>query len=373
MIHGQMVDRTYAPVQEEVPEDDKKGPPIPTAWMQAKVLEYQKHPDRLLEECPNLIVNASCNAHQSMHRANTCFMCKKLPGPKRRAHKHDETCECRMRLPDLARFFSEICTLLETDDWYEFRGQPKEQRIIEICLKRRRFDCFQNTSCKAITESKMSCNSNLSMCMDGPIVTYVVKCILKGTQKDDKAECYSVEVSIKKTGDTRKYPEPEDDRKEAQRRITRGAFANNADTVVGASMAAICTRWGTRFYMSHKTVPCPVKDLIKLGLQGPVQSTATHHLGGEKTYFENQASHCLCRHEELEYLSPFNFYSRYEVCHVKLPKVGKRNHDGTMRKPSDDCLKEGKHRFQVNTGFFNHPSVLKVKELGILCTWRAEA
>ena len=137
----------------------------------------------------------------------------------------------------------------------------------------------------------MSCNLNLSVCMDGPIVIYVVKHISKGTQKDDKAEHHSVEVSIKKMGDTRKHPEPEDDRKEAQQRIVRGAFANNVDAVVGASMAAVCTRWGTRFYMSHKTVPCPVKDLIKLGSHLPVQSTATCHLGGEKTYFENQALH----------------------------------------------------------------------------------
>jgi len=171
---------------------------------------------------------------------------------------------------------------------------------------------------------------------------------LIGFSDDDKAEHHSVEVSIKKMGDARKYPEPEDDRKEAQRRIVRGAFANNADAVAGASMAAICTHWGTRFHMSHETVPCPVKDLINLGLHLPVQSTATHHLGGEKTHFENWALHCLCCHEDLECSSPFNFYSRCEVCHVKLPKAGKRNSDGTTRKPSDDCLKEGKYRFQVD-------------------------
>jgi len=62
MIQGQMVDKTHAPVQEEVPEDDKKGPPIPTARMQAKVLEHQKHPDGSLEECPNLIVNLMLHA-----------------------------------------------------------------------------------------------------------------------------------------------------------------------------------------------------------------------------------------------------------------------------------------------------------------------
>ena len=361
MIHGQMVDKV-TPTHDEAPEDSNKGPPIPTARMQAKVLEYQKYPARTLEDCPELVINALYNAHRSMHRTKTCFKCKKLPGPKRRAHKHDETCECRMRLPDLSRLYSEIYTLLETNDWYDFRGQPKEQRIVEILPRRGRFDSFQNTSCKAITESKMSCNSNVSVCGDGPIVIYTVKYVTKGTQNDDKAEYYSVEVSIKKMGDTRKYPEPEDDRKEAQRRIIRGAFANNADTVVGAAMAAICVRWGTRFYMSHKTVPCPLKDLIRLGLNLPVQSTATYHLGGEKTYWENQALHYLCRHEELEHLSPFEFYSQYEVCHVKLPKAGKRKREGTTIKPFDDCLKEGKYRFQVDSGFYKHPSVLKVKE-----------
>ena len=195
------------------------------------------------------------------------------------------------------------------------------------------------------------------------MLCYTIKYVSKGTQKDDKAEYASVEISIKKMGEDRKYPEPEDDRKEAQRRILRGAFANNADTVVGASMAAHLVRWGTRFYMSHATVPCPVKDLIKLGRNQPVESTATYHLGGEKTYWENQALNYLCRHKALEHLSPFEFFAEYEICHVKLPKATKkRGSNGNAIQPQDDCLKEGKYRFQVDTGFYKHPSVLKVKE-----------
>ena len=175
MIHGEMIDNTFdadlflAEVDSET-DKDKKGPPIPTARMQAKVLEFQKYPDRKLNECPTLAINALYNAHRSMHKQTTCFKCKKLPAAKRRKHKHDEHCECRMRIPDLSRFFSEIHTLLEASDWYNFRGEPKEQRIVEIVPKRRRFDLFQNTSVAAITESKMSCNTNMSLCVDGPVV-----------------------------------------------------------------------------------------------------------------------------------------------------------------------------------------------------------
>ena len=259
-------------------------------------------------------------------------------------------------------FTLEIHTLLEANDWYNFRGEPKEQRIVKIVPKRRRFDAFQNTSVTAIMESKMSCNTNMSLCTNGPIVMYTVKYISKGTQKDDKAEYTSMENSIKKMGDDRKYPDPEDDRKEAQCHIIYGAFANNADTVVGALMAALLVRWGTCFYMSHQVIPCPIKDLIKLGLNEPVTSTATYHLGGAKTYWENQALHYLCRHKELEDVSPFQFFSEYKVCHVKLPKAGKRTHEGNTIKPQDYCVEEGKYRFQVDTGFYKHPSVLKVKE-----------
>jgi AAA domain/Helitron helicase-like domain at N-terminus len=369
LIHGKMLDNTYNPqVEPELVEDveknekeKEKGPPIPKARMQAKVLEYQRYPDADLNDCPETVINALYNAHRSMHTKNTCFKCNKLPGPKRRAHKHDASCECRMRLPDLHRRYAEIETLKDCNDWYNFRGEPKEQRLVEILPRRRRFDAFQNTSCKPVTESKFACNSNVSTCVDGPVVMYQVKYNTKGTQCDDKAEYYSVELSIKKMGDTRKYLDPDDDRKEAQRRIIRGAFANNSDTVVGAPMAALLVRWGTRFYFSHETVPCPVRDLIKLGLNLPVVSTATYHIGGERTYWENQALHYLCRHEKLEELSPFEFYSQYEICYVKLPKAGKkRTRNGSRQKPIDECLKEGKYRFQADTGHYKHPSALKV-------------
>ena len=366
IYHGDMVDKV-TPESERVrtEKEVESGPPIPKARMQAKVVEYQKYPDCDLNDCPELVINALYNAHRSMHTKRTCFKCQKLTGAKKRAHEHDDTCECRMRLPDLSRTYAEINTLLEANDWYDYRGIPKEQRIVEICPKRRVYDSFQNASCKAITESKLACNSNLQTCLDGPIVIYQIKYNTKGTQGDDAAEYHSVEISIKKMGDTRKYPEPEDDRKEAQRRIIHGAFANNAQTVVGASMAALLVRWGTRFYFSHETVPCPLKDLVKLCLNLPVASAATYHLGGKNIYWENQALHYLCRHEELEELSPFEFYMWYEVCYVKLPKAGKkrsRSGDGNTIQPVDDCRKEGKFRFIVDTGHFKHPSVVKVQE-----------
>jgi hypothetical protein len=214
----------------------------------------------------------------------------------------------------------------------------------------------------------------MSFVTDGPISQYQIKYETKNTQIDDAAEYSALSASIKKMGDNRKYPEPdsdsehpendrkEADKKETMRRIIRGAFAHNSQNVIGAPMAALLVQRKSRFYLSHEFVPCPLKDLIKLGKNETVITTATYHLTGEGTYWENQALHYLCRNERLEQLSPFQLYSGYEVCFVKMPRAGKRRHDGTFAFLDDSFEGEKKCHFQVDTGFFKHPSALKLKD-----------
>ena len=60
----------------------------------------------------------------------------------------------------------------------------------------------------------------------------------------------------------------------------------------------------------------------------------------ENVIFKNHALHYLCHHSEVENVPLRQFVEEFETCHV-----GKNN---------DDVL-----RFQPDTGYYSHPSVLK--------------
>jgi hypothetical protein len=105
--------------------------------------------------------------------------------------------------------------LEESVTWYEWSGATKEQPLIEFLPKRNSFDMFQNVSCRAILESKFSCNSNVSLITDGPVGQYQFKYQMKSTQEDDSAAYADVEKSIKSL----KSRTHEDDRKEALRLV----------------------------------------------------------------------------------------------------------------------------------------------------------
>ena len=64
--------------------------------------------------------------------------------------------------------------------------------------KRSTYNLLQHVSCKAVSESKFACDSNISLITDGPIGQYQFKYQLKGTQEDDTAEYAEVDASMKK-------------------------------------------------------------------------------------------------------------------------------------------------------------------------------
>jgi hypothetical protein len=85
----------------------------------------------------------------------------------------------------------------EENPWFEWNGNEKLQPIIEILPKRHTYDIFQNVSCKAISESKLTCNSNVSVITDEPVGQCQFTYIMKSTQDDDTAAYAEVENSIK--------------------------------------------------------------------------------------------------------------------------------------------------------------------------------
>ena len=102
-------------------------------------------------------------------------------------------CECRYRMPDRPR--KKACVRFVKDDnkWIEWDGTEKHQPIIEVLPKRYTYDLFQNVCCKAISESKMTCNSNVAIITDGPVGQYQFKYVMKSTQEDDVAAYSQVE------------------------------------------------------------------------------------------------------------------------------------------------------------------------------------
>lgn len=322
----------------------KKNAELPIARMKARIIEFQKFVDAPIQETPVTCINASTNHHDSKH-VNSCFRCGK---PKKKGHVHNQECECRFRKPDLARPDTLISnTQLKggVHKWFTFRGEEINQPLVEFLVKRKKYDLFQNVSCKAISESKFACNSNVQHITDGPLGQYQFKYNFKNCNGDETAAYEKVADAIKRMNGERRH---QDDRKEGIRVLCRATFAHNKKNIIGAPFANYLTRNLTRVYFSHKSESVPLKDLIRVENKQAVSSIGRYNTDG-KLYFENNALNYLCRHPELEDLSPLEFYTQYEPCNIK--KTRKRK--ASSNSPVDD---NGQYPF-VNTDWFSHPSI----------------
>ena len=298
-------------------------------------IEYQKRGSAPIDKA---ILNAAYNKHFSFH-TDSCF--KKATSKDKRSssrkRKRYGSIKCRARMPDMARQRALVKTVLENATWYTWNGVDKKKHITEIAPRRAPLDELQNVSLPAISESKLTCNSNISLHSAGAIVFYVTKYITKWNQDDDTRDYNKVIETIQRMlSDTDSERAHNDDRKEAQRRILRASFAHNSTNVMGAPMASWLTRHDTRFLFTHKFAWCPLKDLARLLANKPVSYKVKQGAG----YAENSAVHYFCRNTSLESLNVFDFYSLYEVVHI-------------MKKNKDDVDEI------IPTWHFIHPSLNK--------------
>ena len=315
---------------------------IPKARMMAKIIEYQK--TKNTQMAPKECISATYQHHLSCHVKN-CFKCKKK-GTKKRGHVCGPSCECRYRMPDMKRRRAELLVEQESVRWYNWNGSYKEQPLMMVLPQRRQYDLFQNVSCDAISFSKFSCNNNTSVVLDGPIGMYQYKYQTKEQQKEETADYSELLSSVKRfASDDRKH---ELDRPEALRRICAASFAHNRTNVISATMASYLLRQGTRFYVSHEFLYCPLKDLIRLHNKQDIQGTLKYAPEGD-CFFENFALHYLCRHDSLNDISLRTFTETFLV-----QNVTKRNEDEILA-------------FTPDTGFYQHPSVLKSGRRKGLC------
>ena len=172
-----------------------------------------------------------------------------------------------------------------------------------------RYDLFQNVCCRAILHSKFSCNSNLSLILDGPIGQYMHKYQEKNNQSKEAADYKEVECSIRKMSGERIH---EDDRKEALHLICRGAFAHNKKNVISTCFASYLTRHDSRFYYSHQFQFCPLSDVFFLLHNKQEAMGSLKYSADGSCFFENQALDYLCCSTALEDICLFDCTQNYE-------------------------------------------------------------
>ena len=80
-------------------------------------------------------------------------------------------------------------------------------------------------------------------------------------------------------------------------------------------MSSYLTRNKERFIFSHEMIWVPLRDLIAL-LGGQKTTSNSIRFNGRVPYFVNAALHYLARPDELEQVTVFDFYSKYDVVRV---------------------------------------------------------
>ena len=288
-----------------------------------------------------LVVNAAYNFHA---HSTSCFgkscsklsKCHKINGDNSRKRKRINTCneECRYRLPRMAKRTTVVQDASPKQiRWYQWDGSYSERCIQEICVKRTMYDSFQNESCSAISESRLTCNTNVSALMPGPNGQYTFKYQLKGTQEEDAIAYTRVMEACRKCLATIKVFDT--DRSKVISNMLAASYAHQKSNIIGATLASFITRNGHRFAFSHTTVWCPLKDIESLLTNGPAHTTILHHLGSP--FYNCAALNYLCRPTKLETCSVFDFYSVFEV--IRATSANRCNlmqfvENGPFRQPS---------------------------------------
>ena len=289
--------------------------------LKAMAIEYQKSPPNSTQ-MEAYIVDAGYNHH--IHAPSSCFGKTKSESISAKSKKsgHKRNLECRYRYPRRKKQKTVIQDTGDVVNWYLWNGTFNERKIKEVCLKRHAYDAFQNVSCPAISQSKMTGNTNVSKLMPGPAGQYNFKYSLKSTQKDDTEEYERVCQAIEKV--LSKLKKDATDCSVSISRILAASFAHQKTNVLGAALASYLTRTKSRFLFSHETVWCPIRDIYKLLTGETVGAIIDNH--GKTPFFICSALNYLCRPVELENLGAKHFFSHYEVV-----KQSSRNEDELMQ------------------------------------------
>ena len=287
-------------------------PDLGVRRLKAMCVEHQKEIGGNIDK---VIVDAAYNHH--VHTKG-CFYCRsnkakfvpKNGGNTKKRVRSSKCDECRYRSPSRKKQKTMVQNAsTDTVKWYFWDGGFSERNIKEICVKRHTYDAFQNVCCPAVSHSKLTCNSNISALMPGPVGQYTVKYNFKDTNKDDTEPYSGVSKATQRAlTAAQMYESP---RSESIRRLLSASFAHQKNNVLHGTMASYLVRNKQRFIFSHQTVWCPLRDLESLLHGGSAFSTVA--LSGDTPFYQNAALNYLCRPRELEHTRAFDFYSWFEV------------------------------------------------------------
>ena len=281
-------------------------PDMQVRRLKAMAVEYQRS---TAEDSQSIgqVVEAAYNLH--VHNNRSCY--NKTSSKKRSVVSRED--ECRYRFPQKRQRKTVVQnSSKDIVKWYCYDGSFEERHIKEVVVRRHKYDAFQNVSCRAISHSKLTCNTNIQVVMPGPIGQYTFKYIMKSTQKDDEEEYSRIDQAMKKVlSGLRRH---ESNVSESIRRVLVASFSHQKTNIVGSPMASFLTRNKARFLFSHHPSWCPLRDLKQLLEGNEIEVQVSQHKGSQ--FFQTAALHYLCRPLELEQCSPFDFYSKYEVVNV---------------------------------------------------------
>jgi len=279
-----------------------------------------------------IIDRATYNNHLSCH-CSSCFKCNKKDKFEKKSHTDYE---CRMFLPQPPQ----VKTVLDEGEekpYFYWNGEVESRPQWSIRPKRGDLDVFQNRCCPAIQNSKPSCNTNVNLLFDGPVMMYTTKYYCKGNQKDEQRDFKRVVDTTRKMILQRRH---EGNRSEALRRVLRATFQHNSENVVGAPMAAFLTKHKSRFFLTHSFVWCPLEEMIKVLQGGEIRANIS--IRGNMRIVEKIPLNYLCRGREYEDLCLWSMLKDFKVAFVKY-----------KGEESEDVLP-----FK-NTSHFCHPSYIR--------------
>ena len=171
-------------------------------------------------ELDSRIIDAAYSHH--VHTRSSCFG---ITSSKTMKRLRDY--ECRYRLPAKKR-----CKTIIQDasnaaiKRFSWDGSCTKWKIKEICIERNEYNAFQNVCCPAISHSKLTCNTNVTAVLPGPVAEYTFKYQIKNTQKQDTEgfEQVSEATRIALTT-TRKH---ESNSSESMRKVLAASFAHQS-------------------------------------------------------------------------------------------------------------------------------------------------
>ncbi len=119
----------------------------------------------------------------------------------------DKSPECRYKFPKKGNKRTRIDLPDEGQDWYSYTGACRKRQIIEIFPERGNLDVCMNNYCPIVSQTKLACNSNVSVLVNGVHAFYVTKYASKKTQEDDKSEYEPVIRYVEKRLLSSKFPD----------------------------------------------------------------------------------------------------------------------------------------------------------------------